>query len=226
MEPGTRKYNRVVCGALAAATVLCLSCSLMPFFPPTGKPLSETAKLATPQSTISQLLNSYETRRIDLFQEVLDPDSFRFYPTPTFLTEYQSNLGGILQKDSIGSQFTNVPANNYLFWTVETELHFHQILFGDERVISISFNGSSGDALPQVNPDDFVYHVNAPGDTVGVEVLMLEGQFTVDYKLDPNDYYIIEQPVAIEKQVFYLVKNGAGTWLIRKWFDMGSATGL
>jgi hypothetical protein len=32
--------------------------------------------------------------------------------------------------------------------------------------------------------------------------------------------------VAIEKQVFYLVKNGAGTWLIRKWFDMGSATGL
>jgi hypothetical protein len=197
---------------------LMTGCALDPFLPDVGTPVFPASPLVKPQGTISQLLNSYETKRIDLFEETIEADSFRFYVSSSFFST-QSNPNTILEPDSIDTRFTYVPSRKYSFWRYDSEHRSHQKLF--DKAITITF-----DILPQINSDDFVYHLDTAGDTLGVEVLMLSGRFTVDYPDPLNDFFIIEQPVDIEKQVFYLVRTAAGEWKIRKWFDMGSATGL
>jgi hypothetical protein len=215
LKPGTRHPCRPYGLLLVFVPVMMLSCSFNPFLPGTGEPLPVKN---TPSDVINQLLRSYETRSISTFKEILPPDnSFRFYVSPTFFTEYQANPTGILLNEQIDSGYTNVPPGVYHYWRQDDEVKSHQNLF--DRVYSLNFT-----TQPIFNSSDFVFHLDSLGDTLGVEVLMRSGEFEVMYKEAETDFYYILQPVYIERQVFYLVKDPEGLWVIGKWFDFGVAS--
>jgi hypothetical protein len=196
-------------GAVTALVlaVVC-SCQQIPFFPRIVRPIEPPSPKATPEGVIDQLITSYQNQRIDLFRDLFPADnSFRFYVSPRFVEEY----GGTTSRETIGAEFTHVPPDDYFYWNYDSEYRSHRNLFDNAQRIEFTID-------PTVHPDDFVYHVNGDGDTVGVEVLMLNGKFTVEAEPLEEAYEI-----DIQRQVFYLIRDGSGNWVILKWFDFGTA---
>ena len=67
-------------GLVVIIGVFCLCRN--PFFPETGPPVDQRSpqQRSTPQGVVDQLIESYESRRIDMFEELQPTDgSFQFF---------------------------------------------------------------------------------------------------------------------------------------------------
>jgi hypothetical protein len=197
--------------ALACAAGAILNCG-SPFFPESGEPAVGVSGRATPKATIEQLLSAYQNKSIDMYEDLFPADnSFRFYVAPGF---FETTLGNVnVTPEVLDSQFAHVPAGTYHYWTYSDELAAHRGLFEAAQSISISLR-------PIFDADDFVAHLSEGGDTVGVEVLMVSGEILVSWQDGPTLY---QEPIEIERQVFYLVRDQERMWVISKWFDFGQS---
>jgi len=59
-------------------------------------------------------------------------------------------------------------------------------------------------------------------EVLAAEVLMLDGTMEITTPSIDNEFGLDVWTIAIERQVFYLVKIG-GQWYIKEWFDFGTS---
>jgi hypothetical protein len=200
----------------AVGVLFCLAVCRNPFFPFTGKPDDAPLLRSTPSGVITQLINSYEQRRLDLFDDLLPSSgTFRFYVSPNFVATYQSSGKNYVNpaepRDTLLQHIGAFPY--YYYWTQNVELQSHRRLFA--QALSIRF------ALdPTVNPGDFRYIVNGNNDTTNVELLMLDGKIVLEFDMGGGDSEV--DTILVDKQVFFLERDADNLWVIRKWYDFGT----
>ncbi len=199
-----------------AAGVVVLGCG-SPFFPETGKPALSVSGRQTPVAVIEQLLSAYQNASIDMYEDLFPTDgSFRFYVAPGF---FETAIGNVdITPEVFDSQFVHVPAGTYHYWSFGDELEAHRKLFRLAEAIRV-------EQRPIFDDDDFVPHLSAGGDTIGVEVLMVSGEIAVDWKEEDDPLVEYQESIVIERQVFYLVRDEERRWVISKWFDFGTTAG-
>jgi len=215
---GWTRINRLfpVRTVTAIAVIGLLSLCRNPFFPLIGRPDSAPALRVTPRGVITQLINSYEQMRLDLFEDLLPvSNTFRFYVSPSFISAYQTE----------GKYYVNPPEPRdtllqyigafpyYYYWTQDVEVQSHRRLFAQAQSIKFVIN-------PNVNQGDFRYIVNADSDTTNVEVLMTDGKVAMTFDMGGGETE--DDTIWIDKQVFFLERDANNLWVIRKWYDFGS----
>jgi hypothetical protein len=210
MSSMSRKRNRL---SMGAGTIICLflACS-NPFFPPTGIPSQGKAPRSTPSGVIDQLIESYESRRLDLFTDLLPKDkTFQFYVAPSFESVYQSRYNLPQEPRDTTLQYIG-ESPQYYYWNQVSEENRHQNLFS--KASEIEFISK---------PETMIRYIeNEKGDTIKAEVVMTGGELLVS--AITQGQVLIDQPVSIEKQVFLMVKNDDDhLWVIKKWYDLSSA---
>jgi hypothetical protein len=195
-----RLMKTAVAGVCVAFFIRCGS----PFFPDTGMPDGTKPLRTTPQGVITQLIESYEQQRIDLFEDLFPPfGTFRFYTSPAFADTMRNRGFPSEPRDTLLQWIT---APYYYYWTQQIEVSEHKNMFA--QAFSIRFT-----VRPSVDPGDFRYRV-VNGDTTNVEILMTDGQ--IDIATSEGT-----ATVAIERQVFFLERAPDSLWVIRKWYDLG-----
>jgi hypothetical protein len=187
-----------------------------PFFPDIGRPDSAPALRTTPGGVITQLLNSYEQRRIDLFKDLLPvSNTFRFYVSPSFVPAYQNEgkyyVNPPEPRDTVLQYIGGFPY--YYYWTQDVEVQSHLRLFTQAQSIKFTLT-------PIVNPGDFRYTLDSNKDTINVEMLMTDGKIAMTFDVGGGDTE--DDTVWIDKQVFLLERDTKKLWVIRKWYDFGS----
>jgi hypothetical protein len=200
--------------------ILCFLCFCRdPFFPHLGIPDSGSPLRATPMGVITQLINSYEQQRLDLFQDLFPAaGTFRFYVSPSFVSLYNSEAKYYVNppepRDTmLHSALISQGPSYYYYWTQEVEIQSHKGLLTQAQSIIFTIK-------PNVNPGDIRYIVNSTGDTTNVELLMTGGE--IDAVFDLGGGTIDEEIISIENQVFLLERDAGNLWVIRKWYDFGS----
>ncbi len=198
---------------LAAAMAIGCMCDGNPYAPETGAPVTGTPRRSSPTGVVDQLLSAYENKSLGLFTDLFAEDnSFRFYVSPK-LIEAGTSVNTI--SEQIDSTYEYIPEGTYHYWTYDSEKRSHERLFDQAVSITVAVR-------PVYEEEDFVYHLSAGGDTVGVEVLMVGGELIVRVPIDATTNH--DYPVAIERQVFYLTRDDSNDrWVIRKWFDFGTS---
>jgi hypothetical protein len=181
-----------------------------PFFPDTGLPLKVSNPRLTPSGVISQLFQSYETRRIELFTDVLSKE-FRFYIasgidrkkmiySDTLLSEKPDTFMLFVDKNKI-----------YYSWGYGVEVSSTKKLFTTAEMIEIP-------SRPAIS--DIKYIVNSSGDTVFAEVKVTDVTFKVSQYENINS--LVTYSLENQPQVFLMERDQNKLWVIKKWFDLGS----
>jgi hypothetical protein len=200
-------------GGVAIACLFCLCRN--PFFPDIGLPDKSPPLRKTPAGVITQLINSYEQRRLDLFEDLLPAaGTFRFYVSPSFQSAYVNEAKFYVNppessRDTLLQYIGN--AAYYYYWTQEVELSSHKSLFAQAQSIVC-------ENKPLVSTIRYI--VNDTGDTVNAEVVIEGGE--IDAVFDMGGGTSDEEIIEIDKQVFLLERDADKLWVIRKWYDFGS----
>ncbi|MBN1308705.1 MAG: hypothetical protein JXA18_12350 [Chitinispirillaceae bacterium] len=196
-------------------TVCCIGLGLQcgnPFFPPTGMPAEQTSQRATPQGLLDQLIESYETQRIDLFIDLLPDDgSFQFFIAPDFFDEYKIKYQQLSEARDVRLQFIG-QSEYYYYWTQDMEEERHKRLFS--KGTSIEFTEKPTLASVREFTD---------GTDTLAELLVAGGKF--EYTWYPDAYTIEVFIVEIAQQVFLINRDSENLWVIRKWYDFSSEAG-
>lgn len=188
----------------------------IPFFPETGKPTKSHHSRSTPEGLISQLVQSYESRRRDLFEDLL-ADSFRFYVAPSFKNAFIAAYpNSDREAPDTALRFID-NSESYYFWTKSLEIQSHSKLLSNDKVSEIKF-------YSPLEISSKRYAVAKNGDTVNVELLTNGGAFEI--RITHSATEMLVYAVSIEKQVFYLERDSERLWVIRKWYDLSSAPNL
>jgi hypothetical protein len=189
-----------------------------PFFPPVGAPLKGVSA-ATPQIVITRLMNAYESRRIDLFEDLFNTADFRFYVSPNFNADYQGKVYAN-PMEQIDSNYHEIyylnSTQSFYYWTYAYEKQSHSNLF--DRSTWISFD-------QPLTIQTLLYSISSGGDTTMAEVVTSGGKLSIYSRRSPADPLELFE-VDIQKQVFYLKKDESGSWKIFKWFDLSNAPSL
>lgn len=207
-----RKVFRILLFLLLTTIPKCFN----PFFPETGKPTLKLYNRSKPEGVINQLVESYESRRIDLFEQLLS-ESFRFYVAPSFNTGssvFATKYNIEREVPDTNLQYID-NSESYFFWTKEPEKESHTKLFKKAEQIKFAVE-------PIVTRKRFIADEN--GDTVNVE-LMVEGS-EMEIRVKNSDTDVELYTVSIEQQVFFLERDKEQLWVIKKWYDLSTAPNL
>jgi hypothetical protein len=191
-----------------------------PFFPDTGPPNQGQELRETPEGAVGQLVKSYESRRLDLFEELLySEQDFRFYipDDPRVLDSLQKISKD--RRDYVDLNSDYVREGNYVYLTYSEELAIHEHLFQQARDIEFVL------PLSVIN----VEYLNSLGgsdqvsDSTGAQLAMVRTnnasiRIAADVVLSVYHEEAHEFPVG--KQVFYLRKDSEGLWRILYWFEL------
>lgn len=184
--------------------LLFLNCSEF-FFPKTGFPDNSSAQRSTPEGVLKQLIEAYESRRIDLIDDLL-ADSFQFYVAKTF-DEYYTLDYDSEPPDSTMQYLKRFDKPFYNYWKRKDELNRTKKLF--EHTITTIFYEQPNFSLPR-------YEVTSTRDTLFVEIQLIGGDLFLE--TDNQGY----QRVDITNQIFKLIRDSEGLWVIRKWYDLST----
>lgn len=190
--------------------LLLVSACRNPFLPPTGVPIDNTGPLrATPQGVITQLVDAYENRQIDLYQDLFPTDgSFKFYVAPAFVEKYKERYTEPSEPGDSLMQFVS-QSDRYYYWTQEVEVANTKRLFSGALSIEFSSKPSIQNLRRFVADGDSLAEMNVGG-----------GILKIGVYLDINTIKIYS--VYIDDQIFLLAKNEKGLWVIRKWYDFSA----
>jgi hypothetical protein len=205
----------VISGIVAIIAAGCGS----PFFPDTGPPLNEQTSRATPEGVVQQLVKSYESRRIDLFEELMySEQDFRFY------VELDLDVSGftkimIDRTETVDLNSDYFQDGAYVFLTYSEEKLVHQKMFQqatsiffDERleVVSVEYLrslGGGGSVSDSANAGFAVVRTDNASIRITADIIK---------QLYNGEAWSF--PVG--KQVFYLKKDMDGLWRILFWFEL------
>ncbi|MBN1760439.1 MAG: hypothetical protein JW863_19075 [Chitinispirillaceae bacterium] len=200
-----------------SAVALCvfgLTCR-NPFFPPTGIPVNLDVELprSTPQGIINQLIDAYENRQIDLYEDLFPSDgSFKFFVAPLFADAYKNRPGALSEPGDSLLQFVS-QSELYYYWTQETEIESSTRLF--VQAASIEFIKK-----PYI---ESIRKFVTEGDSAA-ELRVGGGELTIGQYQDVST--VILYTVYITNQIFLLGKDDKGLWVIRKWYDFSTETAI
>ena len=182
-----------------------------PFLPETGTPIDirTPEQRSTPQGVVDQLIESYESRRIDLFKDLLPVNgSFQFFIAPNFFNDYVAKYQQLSEARDERLQFIG-QSEYYYYWTQTEEVEGHDRLFSQaERIEFID-----KPALESIRA------FTDKGDSVA-EVLLTGGNLQIGRWIDVDTVELFTVP--IERQVFLLEKDAKNLWIIRKWYDFST----
>jgi hypothetical protein len=214
MTRGERMVRRL---AVLLSVAVCLAgCEDGLFFPDTGEPLVAGPGRDTPTAVMDQLVSAYQNKSIGLFRDLFVTDgSFRFYISPRLVETGTTRV--TVTREEIDTVFQLVPAGTYFYWTLDDEIQSHTGMFAAKN--NVTFN-----QLPLYDTFGFRWHVSAGGDTVGVEVPMEGGEIQIDVPQEGSTLVTDNYYITIESQLFYMVRDDAGKWVIQKWFDFGTTS--
>lgn len=182
-----------------------------PFLPETDVPPEQTVDQhmrSTPEGVIKQLIESYETRSIELFTDLFpDDSSFQFFMAPDYFSDIDISKYDYEERDQ---RLLNLADNKYYYWTQTREIDKHRRLFDyideiefvSEPTLEVRFFTDNGKRM--------------------AEVLATNGEMEVS---DNQGTRILIYRVKIEKQVFLMQKNTDNLWVIRKWYDFSRKEG-
>ncbi len=189
---------------------LLVSACRNPFLPPTGVPVDDTGPLrATPQGVITQLVDAYENRQIDLYQDLFPTDdSFKFYVSPAFVDSYKIRYKEPSEPGDSLLQFVS-QSGRYYYWTQEVEVANTKRLFTGALSIEFSRKPSIQNLRKFVVDGDSLAEINVGGGILEIGVYL--------------DIYTIKvYPVYVDEQIFLLAKDEKDLWVIRKWYDFST----
>jgi hypothetical protein len=176
-----------------------------PFLPVTGVPPEQPVDLhmrSTPEGIIKQLIESYETRSIELFTDLFpDDSSFQFFIAPDYFSAIDINKYDYEERDQ---RLMHLADNKYYYWTQTREIDKHRRLF--DYIDEIEF----------VSEPTLEVRVFTDNGERMAEVLATSGEMEVS---DNQGSRIVIYRVKIEKQVFLMQKDADNLWVIRKWYD-------
>jgi hypothetical protein len=172
------------------------------FFPKTGIPTVTLSRRSTPDGVINQLIEAYETRRIELIEEIL-ADSFQFYVAPSFESFYSLEYNA----ESPDTSLQYIVSKPYFYWKRKDELYRTKKIF--EHTVSAQFLEP-----PRISRKR--YEISADNDTTGVELQFDKG--TLYLETAGQEYQLVD----VNNQVFLLRRDKEGLWVIRKWYDLSS----
>lgn len=183
---------------LVAFFLMLISCN-NPFLPETGFPVSVPNPRLTPEGVISQLFQSYETRRIELFTSVLSKN-FKFYVASGF-----DRITLNSEKPDTDMEYVD-KNSSYDYWGYDEEITRTKVLFSKAEMIEIP-------SRPAISSTNYF----SSGDTSYAEIKVNNVTFEVS-KYESNTlvtYSLDNQP-----QVF-LLERVKDLWVIKKWYDLG-----
>lgn len=193
--------------------LIVLSCE-NPFLPDTGFPLivpnqpNDPNPRLTPAGVISQLFQSYETKRIELFTDLLSKD-FKFYISSGFDRTKMSYSGKLLsEKPDTFMYFVNTNGL-YDYWGYNAEVSSTTKLFTNAEMIEISPGHES----------TVHYEFNTSGDTIYAEVKV--NNFTFELSRYESGNNLVTYSLDNQPQIFLLERDKDSLWVIKKWFDLG-----
>ena len=187
--------------------LMLISCD-NPFFPNTGLPLKVNNPRLTPSGVISQLFQSYETRRIELFTDVLSKE-FKFYIASGFESKVHNSGPLLSEKPDVFMQCVDTNSL-YYYWGYTNEVSSTKKLFSNAEMIEIP-------SRPEIS--DINYQFNASGDTVFAEVEVKDVTFKVSKYENINS--LVTYSLENQPQVFLMERDENKLWVIKKWFDLG-----
>jgi hypothetical protein len=200
--------NRIIPVRYLITLGVVVCCCRNPFLPETGIPVEHrsTDLRATPQGVVEQLIESYESRRIDLFEELLPADgSFRFFIAPDFFDTYKNKYKNL--KETRDTRLQHIGQSDYYYyWTQAEELEGHERLFNQAERIEFTDKPALEDIHSFVdNGDAFA------------EVLLTGGNLKIGKWIDTDTVELYTVPIT--QQVFLLEKDEDDLWVITKWYD-------
>jgi hypothetical protein len=185
-------------------TFVFLNCNEF-FFPKTGIPDNASARRSTPYGVVDQLIEAYESRRIDLIEDLL-ADTFQFYVAPSFDEYYTLDYNSEPQDSTMQYlKLFNKPYYNY--WKRKDELDRTRKLF--EHTINSLF-------IPRPQPSGLRFEVSISGDTTFAELQLDNGLLYLE--TDGQGVQLAD----VNNQIFLLKRDSDGLWVIRKWYDLSS----
>lgn len=184
-----------------------------PFFPPTGKPDKTFSLRSTPEGVLKQLIEAYESKRIDLYEELLS-DSFQFYVAPTFISSYQAKYDYAYESADTMLSFTT--GSKFYYWTKAEEVESHRKLFSND-------DGKNKEIRFRYAPE--LTSTRSYGDSAYIEMMITGGELLIQLSTTGAVIQTVEYTIAIEKQVFLLERDrkDKSLWVIRKWYDLSNA---
>ena len=197
------------------AACLCMCTCRNPFVPPTGVPVAidTTEPRATPQGLVNQLIDAYENRQIDLYEDLFPADgSFKFFVAPSFTDDYKNRPDALNEPGDSLLQFVS-QSERYYYWTQKKEIESCTRLF--TQAASIEFIRK-----PYIESvRKFV-----AGNDSAAELKVGGGELTIGQYV--NVTTVMLYTVYITDQIFLLGKDANGLWVIRKWYDFSTETAL
>lgn len=184
--------------------LLIISCEV--YFPDTVEPVQTVNNRTTPAGVIKQLFNSYNSRNINLFTQILWSDSFKFYISPDFDRTQLKNPGILLSERADSFMVYVNTTSLFYYWNYNAELTSTKNLFNRASDLKV---GSSYFIY------DPVYKMSDTGDTLYAEV-KVEG-ISIDISYEGMIYVMENQP-----QVFLMKRDSENLWVIWKWYDLSS----
>ena len=184
-----------------------------PFLPPTGVPVNFNNEMrSTPQGVINQLIDAYENRQIDLYEDLFPRDgSFRFFVAPVY---YDSEGEKYRQFSEAGDPRLQFISQNdsYYYWEQDGEIERHARLFS--RTLDIQFLMKPFIAEIRKFVDN--------GDSLS-ELKVTGGLLEISYykSIDTIQVFSTEP----KEQVFLLSKDDEDLWVISKWYDFSVGKG-
>jgi hypothetical protein len=193
---------------IVVSFLMLMSCE-NPFLPKTGVPLNVSDPRLTPAGVISQLFSSYESRRIELFTDLLSKD-FKFYVASGFDRTNMTYSGKLLsEKPDTFMLFVNTNAF-YDYWGYDAEVNSTSKMFHAEMIEIPS--------RPAISNTHYIF--NSSGDTVCAEVKVNDVTFEVSRYENGN--VLVTYSLENQPQVFLLERDKDNLWVIKKWYDLGS----
>lgn len=209
--------NKFGTGVVVFTFLMTLAC-YNPFLPPTDIPENDLNRVenigsrSTPENVIDQLFQSYESKNLTQFTDLLSKD-YRFYIASGFdqtNNNFSTKYGGILHSERPDSFMMYVNTSDlYYYWGYEAEVHSHNKLFSNAELITIP-------SRPQISEIHYIF--NSTGDTVNAEVRIKNVTFEVSVFEEST---ITPYTVSNQDQVFLLEKDTSKLWVIKKWYDLG-----
>jgi hypothetical protein len=183
-----------------------------PFLPTTGRPVIDLSGRALPEGVLTQLIDAYNERNIDIFKDLLPKDgSFRFFVAPSYYTEFNDKHENLSEPRDTRLQFLE-ESEIYYYWTQNIEIENHERLFRYAEYLEFIDPPGLESKRKFVDGNDSL-----------AELLITGGRlkFGQDLGFDTTAIYY----VPIEKQVFLVKKDDDDLWVLQKWYDFSNIVG-
>jgi hypothetical protein len=209
---------RALVTSLFLIVVLIFGCGT-PFFPETGVPPAEIIYRSTPEGVVLQLVKSYESRRIDKFEDLLySEEEFRFYVELN--DDVYSGLNNIStdRTEFVDLDGTYIFDGSYVYLTYDEEKSIHEKLFSQSSAISFDEPLSVMSVLYLKSLDG-----SAATDSSGAEYAIVRtdnASIRITSDIIMAAYGEQAHSFAVGRQIFYLKKDSEGLWSILYWFEL------